>query len=340
MDESSGLDPDAWPFELRAADPAALHLRSRALRLGAVEVLDLSCTTVRVARDVRRIRRCDPELYHVCLPVQGSVGSSWVDRDGRVDPGGMLVHGTSSPCAFTYVQPDDGRPYRGLAVAVPRSLVTLPADPINRHLLGRRATARNGVGVLLAQFLTGLADGIGTDSYRPADGPRLGAVLVDLVSAFFAQLLDDRSASAALEPESRRRTLAASVRSFIQRNLTDPDLSPATVAAAHHISLSYLHRLFQEREQKPAPVREAGPGPVSEHGPAREPAAITVAALIRRQRLERARRDLADPALRGRPIHDIAARWCFSDAATFSRAFRSAYGLPPRDYRHHALGAG
>jgi AraC-like DNA-binding protein len=29
----------------------------------------------------------------------------------------------------------------------------------------------------------------------------------------------------------------------------------------------------------------------------------------------------------------VGARWGFRDAATFSRAFRATYGLPPGEYR-------
>ncbi|MFF3547497.1 helix-turn-helix domain-containing protein [Streptomyces platensis] len=58
---------------------------------------------------------------------------------------------------------------------------------------------------------------------------------------------------------------------------------------------------------------------------------------MRHQRLERARRDLTDPTLRHHTIHRIATRWGFTRAADFTRAFRTHYGMPPRDYRH-ALG--
>ncbi|MFE7532161.1 helix-turn-helix domain-containing protein, partial [Kitasatospora sp. NPDC057542] len=119
----------------------------------------------------------------------------------------------------------------------------------------------------------------------------------------------------AVPPESRRRALVQRVRAFVRTHLHEPDLSPGAVAAAHHISVSYLHRLFEGEEE-------------------------TVAAWIRRQRLERARRDLADPALAATPVHVIAARCGFPRAADFSRAFRGAYGLPPRDFRHGAVTAG
>jgi AraC-like DNA-binding protein len=85
------------------------------------------------------------------------------------------------------------------------------------------------------------------------------------------------------------------------------------IAAAHHISLSYLHRVFQQQAQ-----------------------GETVAAWIRARRLEGARGDLADPSLRGTPIHAIAARWGLRPD-DFARAFRAADGVSPRDFRHQSM---
>jgi Helix-turn-helix domain len=58
---------------------------------------------------------------------------------------------------------------------------------------------------------------------------------------------------------------------------------------------------------------------------------------IRRQRLEHARRDLANPMLRQLPVHGVAARWGFSHHAVFTRTFTAAYGVPPAGYRQRAL---
>ena len=82
---------------------------------------------------------------------------------------------------------------------------------------------------------------------------------------------------------------------FIDERLGDPKLSPGMVAAACHISLRYLHRLFQE------------PG-------------ATVAGWIRQRRLEGCRRDLTDPALVSRTVAAIAGRWGFGSPAHFSHA--------------------
>ena len=134
--------------------------------------------------------------------------------------------------------------------------------------------------------------------------------MTDLVTVFLAHHLD---AADAVSPESRQQALMVGIHSFIEHHLGDPQLSPAVVAAADHISVRYLHRLFQQQGS-------------------------TVSGQIRQRRLERCRRDLAEPALSALPVHAVGARWGFRHAADFSRAFRVAYGMPPGEYRHHANG--
>jgi len=54
---------------------------------------------------------------------------------------------------------------------------------------------------------------------------------------------------------------------------------------------------------------------------------------IMTERLEGARRTLAAPT-RSTTIGTIARRWGFTDSTHFSRRFRGAYGLSPREWRH------
>ncbi|MGW1228568.1 helix-turn-helix transcriptional regulator [Streptomyces sp. NPDC002530] len=91
-------------------------------------------------------------------------------------------------------------------------------------------------------------------------------------------------------------------------------MSPRVVAGAHHLSVGHLHRLFHTR-------------------------GTTLAAWIRGLRLTYAGRDLRDPALREVTVHQIATRRGFKDHSTFTRSFRTAYGMSPRDYRHVPPGA-
>src|SRR5262249_50761469 len=130
-------------------------------------------------------------------------------------------------------------------------------------------------------------------------------VLIDLLGSLLADHLENATAP----PDACRPTLLAQIHAFIQEHLADRSLCSNKIAVAHGISTRTLHRLF-------------------------EPHDVTVAELIRTQRLNSCRRDLSDPSRADQPIHAVAARWGFTDAANFSRAFRAAYGLSPREYRH------
>ncbi len=58
----------------------------------------------------------------------------------------------------------------------------------------------------------------------------------------------------------------------------------------------------------------------------------TVAATVKRLRLQRAAADLAQSSL---PLDEIWPRAGYGSLAAFARAFKEAYGLPPAEYRKH-----
>ncbi|MFE4590819.1 helix-turn-helix domain-containing protein [Streptomyces laurentii] len=289
------------PVELVSDHHRDIRVVQRTLSLGAVSVWPSSFQPVIFRRTPRLVRESDPGRLHLTLPLKGKLHVSRERDEATYGPDDLNVLSTSHPFEVRALASSDGL-NTGVGLEVPAALLSLPDRLLDRST-GLRLSAKEGFGVLLAQLLTQLANG--GHSYQPADGPRLGAIVVDLVSALLAQALDSGEL---LAPETRRQALVLRVRAFVQANLHDTRLTPSVVAAAHHISTSYLHRLFQNEDE-------------------------TVAAWIRRQRLERARRDLADPAQHGVPIHVIAARWGFPQAADFSRAFRNAFGVPPKEYR-------
>lgn len=91
------------------------------------------------------------------------------------------------------------------------------------------------------------------------------------------------------------------VKQHIEARLGDPGLSGESVARQLGLSRSVLYRLF-------AP-----------HG--------GVEAYIRSRRLHRAFFDLTAPGSR---VKDVAGRWHLGTEANFNRAFKAAYGIPPK----------
>jgi len=278
------------------------------VELGPVQVSVLSFVEPGSPRDRAPAGRADPERYGLALVTGGAVGFSQRGHGNevRVGPGDFLLCDGSQPCDSRAL--DAGAPAQLLVLHLPKTALPVSAERLG-PLVAQRICATGGMPAVLARYLSSIATlPDGDDPLDADDGRRLGQIALDLAAAMLAAQAD---AQDRLQPQTRGQALLSRIEAFIRHNLGDPDLSPAVVAAHHHISLGYLHRIFRSRER-------------------------TVAAEIRRQRIERCRSDLADPRLREHPIHVIAARWGFRHAADFSRAFRAVHGLSPSAYRNQA----
>lgn len=309
---------DAWreklsqthaPVDLVCRPDSDFNAYQRVLQLGSALVWPSVMEPSLIRRTLRLIRGSDPEMIHLSLITKGTVGFRMSGPDALYGSWELRTNDSSHP--FEILMGPSGEVVHAVSVDVPRARLPLSATELDR-VIGHRLSGREGVGALLTAFLTALVDN--RSSYTAADAPRLETVLVDLLAALFANALD---AMDSLPAASQRRTQTLRVKAFIRDHLHDPDLTPATIAAAHHISTSHLHRLFQDSE-------------------------TTVSGFIRHLRLERAREQLADPARSDVPVQLVAARAGFEHHPVFTRAFRAAYGMSPRDYRRRALlqGAG
>ncbi|MFE4667500.1 helix-turn-helix domain-containing protein [Streptomyces sp. NPDC056716] len=304
---------DAWreklsrthaPVDLVCRPGSDFRAQQRVLHLGSALVWPAVMSPLAIRRTPRLIRGSDPETVHLSLITKGTMGFRMGGPDALYGPYELRTNDSSRPFEI-FVGPQ-GDVVEAVSVEVPRACLPLSSDDLDQ-VIGHRMTGRKGVGRLLTAFLTTLVDK--PCSYTAADAPRLETVLFGLLTAVFAHELD---AVHSLPAESRRRTLTLAIAAFIRNHLHDPDLTPAAIAAAHHISTSHLHQLFQDRDS-------------------------TVSGWIRHLRLERAREQLADPAQSGIPVHLVAVRAGFGHHPVFTRAFRSAYGMSPRDYRRRAL---
>jgi AraC-like DNA-binding protein len=288
------------PLDFRADPDVPLWGEIGAGTLGPVNVGSvLTSTPHSVHRTPGLIRRGSSELYRVVLAMSGGLRLAQEDKTARLLPGEFAIYDFARPYELVY-----DSAVRLAVFGFPRDLLALPADTA-AAMTAVPITADVTAAALAAPFLTRIAADL--ESYQPASAARLCTALMDLVAAAVAERAD---AEGSLPPDSRERTLLLAMHAFIERHLGDADLTPAAVASAHHVSLRQLHRLFETQE-------------------------TTVAAWIRHRRLERCRRDLADPGLVAMPVSAVAARRGLDDAAHFSRLFRAAYGLAPAEYRRH-----
>jgi AraC-like DNA-binding protein len=291
------------PLDFRSDPDVPLSGVIEAGQLGPVNVGRVQTATPHsVHRTPGLIRRGSAELYRVVLAISGTPGLRQDGREARLRPGEFAIYDFARPYELAYDSAVQ------LAVfGFPRDLLALPADTA-RRLTAVPVPADQGTGALASPVFRRVV--LDLDTYAPTSAARLSTVLTDLVTAAVAERAEQADA---LRIESRERIMLLHVHAFIEQHLGEADLSPGLVAAAHHVSVRQLHRLFEAED-------------------------TTVATWIRRRRLERCRRDLADPALDAVPVSTVAARWGLPDPAHFSRVFRRAYGLPPAEYRRTYLG--
>lgn len=281
-----------------AVVPVVNELRGRVAgwTLAETRLRRIRATQHRFERRTADIRSGDPEVLHV---LSLDLGHCRMEQDGRVaalNPGDIVLYDSSRP--FRVETSGDFQFTVGL---LPKRLLPLPEKVLVTQT-ARVTSSSDGVGAALGALLSSLATGRASDS-DPTQQAALQHALVSLYIAFMSD--GDLNGS----PPSVHLGLA---KSFIVRHLGDSRISPADVAAACGVSLSYLHRLF------------ANDG-------------TTVAGYLREQRLQGAHRDLTTSLVDER-ISAVGSRWGIPDPAHFSRTFKSRFGMTPGEARQTARG--
>ncbi len=267
--------------------------------LGPVQASEVSAPAHDVRRTARHVARDSRECYKLGLILRGSCVLRQAGRQVMATPGDLVMYDLTRPVEI------DFESHRIFTVVIPHPAIPLPAAQVSK-LTATLLTERARTGRLVTSLLATLAD-----EADAAEGPHahyLGEAILELVTSAMSERI-----GAGPPPSDVHTELLRCVEDWIERHLDHPGLSPATIAQAHHISVRQLYRVFRSK-------------------------GTTVARYVRTRRLERCRRELRDPLLGTQRISAIASRWGFPDAAAFSRAFRAAYGVSPRDYRAAVIG--
>ena len=162
---------------------------------------------------------------------------------------------------------------------------------------------RRGAGALFANHLQTLEREIWTMGSNELDGVLRGTLEL-LANAY--------GGTETMALRSMKSVTMERIRQFVLENLSDCELSPTRIAAAHRISIRYLHWLFEDSD-------------------------ASVSEWIRNQRIERCKADLINPQYRHHSITDIAGRWGFNDVSHFGKVFRKTVGVSPREFRSETL---
>ncbi len=189
--------------------------------------------------------------------------------------------------------------YRSLDLGVPRRLLTpLLRDPEAHG--GRTYPAQDALVALLRRHVLALYRAAPQMTREDCASQQEGTVA--LIAAVLNGRIDDDVT------EGLRRATLFALRHQIETHLADARLSPEGLAQSFGISRATLYRVM-------TPV-----GGFQTY--------------VSRRRLHRCRDEIASNA--GARISDIAGKWGFLNAASFSSQFRRAFGMSPREWRSFA----
>ena len=280
------------PLQVAPVDDTPFHGTYRSLTVGTARAHDIFTRPCVVARSGRNVDSYSPDGYKLTLQVSGSNLYEQDGRQGQLRAGDFLIYDCTRP--YRIVAPQDGRI---LVVMFPRDQLRLTPEQVSQVTV-TPFSGTDGLGSIASTMLTGLVANL--DDLTPTASHQVARSVIDLVETCIAERLD-----IATNPS---QSLVLQIKDFIERNLSDPDLGPSAIAAAHYISVRYVHRLFEAE-------------------------GVSVSRYITNARFERIRWDLADPSLAHVPVRNIAARWGIHDPSRFSRTFKEYFGTSPREYR-------
>jgi AraC-like DNA-binding protein len=269
--------------------------------LGPMQAVTVDGDPMRAVRTRRLVAGSDNDDYVVVkLLIRGTARIEQDRRDACVGPGQLFVYDMARPVRLTLPEP-----FRTKSLVLPRELLGLSESDL-RLITASPLGSDSALGGLLTPFLSRLVDTAATYPQRTAE--MVARNVVDLVQT----LAEERLGRSPADTPSAARMSLLRIRAYIDRRLADPDLTPEAIARAHHISVRYLHKLFEIED-------------------------ITVSRWVQQRRLEHCRSDLARREVAGLTIAAVAHRWGFTSASHFSRVFRAAYGISPAEWRNTAV---
>lgn len=247
-------------------------------------------------------------LVHLCLQLQGTAEIYSNGQTRVAGANSLILYDDQTPFRFRSLSP-----VRTIAVGFPSSLIAARL-PAHRDVILRPLDGLNGINQVLHATITAMAR-LFAERRMQHFSHQVFLGLIDLLAA---------SVEESTECTTNVSTMAAwagKIRAYVEANLDDPDLSPASIASQFAISPRYLRLIFADGQ---------GGAASSE----------TLRRFILRRRLEECANMLAQPASTTYgSITTLAYNWGFSDSSYFARRFVEHFGQTPRDFRTKSLQA-
>ncbi|WP_107657446.1 helix-turn-helix domain-containing protein [Nocardia suismassiliense] len=253
----------------------------------------------KMVRTPKQIRNSPGSALIVSVPLRSTSRLIQADTQHEIGPDQLMLIDLDAPFEL------DWRCGPVLSLFVPRDKLDLSGDTIRAAL---NQPQRSPLHRLVARHIVLTAESADPLESDPG-APVLGDACAEMVRALLISTAAYGGEDGTVLPAD---ILLSQISDYVHRRLSDPDLSPAGIARAHHISMRHLYKVCAR-------------------------AGLSLEQWIITQRLERARSDLARLDTRDHSIAAIANRHGFRHPSHFTRRFRAAYGVTPNAWRREAL---
>jgi AraC-like DNA-binding protein len=287
-------------LELSIPDQFAFRAELELRRLGSVEIMTNTISTIETTRTPRLVRDGDDALL-VMLLLHGRGHLSQFGEQYVLDAGDTVVCDSGYPSALNLVVSS-----KILTLKIPR--IKLGAElPRLSRFSGAKLDSDPVARRLLSSYLSGTLD---LDLGRSLPAAQLHQDhLIDLVALALGAGGEMRAVAEQRGAQALRR---AAVLREIEASSADPAFDATIAATRLGITVRYVHHLL-----------EATGRTFSEH--------------LLDRRLAQIEQVLQDVRNAPRRIADIAFETGFRDLSYFNRVFRRKYGATPTEMRHAAI---
>lgn len=289
------------PISLQVAMDRPFNGKMKAFEFNDIWLAQATSSAYQSSRSRNEIGRLNNGYYHLLSPSKGRVVLCQGNKQVTVHANQATFLAGDQPFSVNFI----GGENELISLQVPASQLDARVTSV-RNLCVQELTKNSAVGVVLVSLLKGLPRALG--SKDPHNLSILRHTVLDLIEV----TLREASGNMSDGVHARQRVDSHMVQRFIETHLSDPELSPAKVAAALNVSVRTVHARFDGLD-------------------------TTFMRFVRECRLQKIAKCLTDCSGARPRLTDIIFEWGFSDASTFNRAFRKLYGVAPRDYRRKVL---
>lgn len=285
--------------EFTPVDRSTFGAELRIGQFGPMKLARLSVDECSVERAPCHIAPAGPRLYNFLLQAEGSSTFYHCGNEAHLKTGDLVLVDTTLPHYFRTQDPSV------TIMARVQSDLLREYLPSPEQFCGVPLGKAVGINATAAAMMKSLAEA--TESgVSPEYEARIARYLLEMISMSYVTDNKEPSGSAILWQHRNK------VVRYIEDNLRDPELTPASIAEGMRLSTRYMRTIFAVSGEK-------------------------VSAYILRRRLEECARQMRNPAWNGHTLIEIAFSWGFNSAAHFTRCFRDRFGVAPRDYRRSPI---